>query len=57
MNECAGMGWGCRENLQGLGGDGDKTCGDGAGMEKTYILRDGDGDKIASPSHSLDFPY
>ena len=47
------MGWGWGENLRGWGGDGDKPCGDGAGMGKTYLLRGGDGDEIASPCHSL----
>ena len=47
------MGWGWGENLRGWGGDGDKPCGDGAGMGKTYLLRGGDGDEIVSPCHSL----
>ena len=47
------MGWGWGENLRGWGGDGEKPCGDGEGMGKTYLLRGGDGDEIVSPCHSL----
>ena len=47
------MGWGRGESLRGWGGDGDKTCGDGVGMGKTYLLRGGDGDEIVYPRHSL----
>ena len=51
MEKPAGIGYG--ENLLGWDGDGEKPCGDGVGMGKTYLLRGGDGDEIVSPRHSL----